>query len=171
MLTTILINIFTVLGVIFFIGSMQFKKKKDILLVQSFAASFYMISYFLVGAISGGITELLELIKDIVFYNYDKNKKKIPLSLLLLFISLLIIIGIIAYQGIYSIAPLIINLAYFISSYFKNPKYIRITILICAIIWIYYNFTVGTYLIIIGNIFEIISASVSLIRYKEKRHT
>ena len=135
--------------------------------MQSFASFFYMISYFIVGAISGGITELVEMIKDIVFYNYDKNNKKIPFIILIIFISLLVIIGLFTYQGIYSIAPLFINLSYFISSYFNNPKYIRLTVLVCAFIWIYYNFTVGTYFIIIGNIFEIISASVSLIRYKK----
>lgn len=158
----------TAFGVVFFVASLQFKDKKNILLVQSIAALFYALSYIFVGAFSGYTTELTQMIKNLVFYNYEKKNKKTPLVLLVLFILALISFSLIGFNGIYSLAPLFINLAYFISSYFRNPKHIRITVLICAFIWIYYNFKVGTYIIILGNIFEIISASISIIRYKKK---
>lgn len=158
-----------ILGVILFISSVQFKKKKDILLVQTFASICYAVSYLLNFAYSGFITEIIEQIKDITFYIYEDKNKKIPLFVLGIFILGLIIIGFITYDGnIYTIAPLCINMAYFISSYFKNPKHIRIVVLICGFIWMYYNYSVGTYLFIIGNAFEVISASISIWRYNEK---
>lgn len=160
--------IFNILGVAAFISSVQFKEKKSILLVQFLASMFYFASYLLVGATSGYITELIEGTKDLAFYGYEEKGKKIPLALLIGFVLLLIVVAILTFDGLYSIAPLCINLAYFISSYFKNPKYIRLTVLICAFVWIYYNFTVGTYFIIIGNIFEIASSSIALMRFKQK---
>lgn len=158
-----------ILGVCLFISSVQFKKKKDILLVQTFASICYAVSYLLNFAYSGFITEIIEQIKDITFYIFEDKNIKIPLFVLIIFIISLILIGIFTYDGnLYTIAPLFINMAYFISSYFKNPKHIRIVVLICGFIWMYYNFSVGTYIFIIGNAFEVISASIALWRYNEK---
>lgn len=167
-LTKLFIYITTILGVLFFNAGIQLKEKKNILLTQSIGSFFYMISYILVGAASGYLTDLVQITKGLSFYHYEKDNRNIPLWLVFLLTGVLIIIGVITYNGIYSLCPLIINLAYIISAYFKNPKYIRLTILVCAIIWCYYNYTVGTYVIILGNILEIVSAVTSLIKYKKE---
>lgn len=169
MLITIIYNISSVFAALCFIGSIQFKKKKNILLIQSFSAFFYFITYLIVGAISGCIIQLICQIKNLFFYHYEKKNQNSPLILLIIFLLSLIIVSIFTYNGFYTLLPLIINILYFISSYFKNPKYIRIIVLICGFIWIFYNITVGAYIIIIGNIFEILSAAISLFRYRKDK--
>lgn len=163
----IIYYIVSILSIFLFVISIQFKDKKDILLVQTFASMCYFIAYLILGSYSACTIELIEQTKDIVFYNYEKNKKEIPIMLLIIFVSSLIIASIVTYDGFYSLMPLIINLLYFVSSYFKNSKYMRITMLLCGFLWIYFNFKVGAYIIIIGNILEIISAIISLVRYKK----
>ena len=163
----IIYYIVSILSIFLFVISIQFKDKKDILLIQTFASMCYFIAYLILGSYSGCAIELIEQTKDIVFYEYEKKKKEIPIILLIIFVSSLIIASIITYDGFYSLMPLIINLLYFVSSYFKNPKYMRITMLLCGFLWIYFNFKVGAYIIIIGNILEIISAIISLVRYKK----
>ncbi len=163
----IIYYIVSILSIFLFVISVQFKEKKDILLIQTFASMCYFIAYLILGSYSGCTIELIEQTKDIVFYEFEKKKKDIPMILLVIFVSSLIIASIITYDGFYSLMPLIINLLYFISSYFKNPKYMRITMLLCGFLWVYFNFKVGAYIIIIGNVLEIISAVISLIRYKK----
>lgn len=163
----IIYYIVSILSIFLFVISIQFKDKKDILLIQTFASMCYFIAYLILGSYSGCAIELIEQTKDIVFYRYEKKKKEISIILLIIFVSSLIIASIITYDGFYSLMPLIINLLYFVSSYFKNPKYMRITMLLCGFLWIYFNFKVGAYIIIIGNILEIISAMISLVRYKK----
>lgn len=163
----LIVNIVSVISIFLFIISVQFKNKKDILIIQTLSSICYMIVYFLLKAYSGATIELVEQTKNIVFIEYEKNNKDIPLLVLLLFIGLLIIITILTYNGLNSIMPLIIYILYFLSSYFKNPKTIRTTMILCAIIWMLYNYSIGAYLMIIGNILEIISAVISLIRYKK----
>lgn len=162
----LIVNIVSVISIFLFIISVQFKNKKDILIIQTLSSICYMIVYFLLKAYSGATIELVEQTKNIVFIEYEKNNKDIPLLVLLLFIGLLIIITILTYNGLNSIMPLIIYILYFLSSYFKNPKTIRTTMILCAIIWMLYNYSIGAYLMIIGNILEIVSAVISLIRYK-----
>ena len=159
----IIYYIVSILSIFLFVISIQFNDKKDILLIQTFASMCYFIAYLILGSHSGCAIELIEQTKGIVFYRYEKKKKEISIILLIIFVSSLII----TYDGYYSLTPLIINLLYFVSSYFKNPKYMRITMLLCGFLWIYFNFKVGAYIIIIGNILEIISAMISLVRYKK----
>ena len=105
--------------------------------------------------------------KSIIFMKYAKEDKKIPFVILIIFIFLLVLVSIIFFDGLFSLLPLFINIILFVSSYFKNPKYMRITMLICGALWGIYNISIGAYIIVIGNILEIVSASISLIRFKE----
>lgn len=161
----IIVNVVSIISIALFLLSVQFKKKKDILIVQTLSSICYMIVYAILGALSGCIIELVEQSKNLVFIGYEKKNKEIPLYALLVFIFMLVIITIFTYDGWNSAIPLAIYILYFLSSYFKNPKHIRITMILCAMIWMVYNYTIGAKLMIIGNVLEIISAIVSLIRY------
>lgn len=170
----IIYNICQILAVICFVSSIQFKKKKSILLMQRNANVFYAITYFLTSYIglpsanAAGFTEINEFVKNIVFYNYEKKGKKIPIFYLYLFLVILFIIAFFNYNGLISLFPLIINVIYFVSSYMKNPYYIRLSVTLCGFLWIIFNFSVGAKIVIIGNLFEVISGFVSLYRFKTK---
>ena len=161
--------IVSILSIFLYVMSVQFKKKEKILTTQIGASTCYLIVYIIKGAWSGVFIEILEELKNIIFIKIEKNNKKIPLYVLMIFISLLVLVSINFYDGIPSLLPLIINIILFISTYFKNPKYIRYTMLLAGLLWGIYNIYVGAYIICIGNVLEIISATISIIRYKEKK--
>lgn len=166
-MSNIIYYIFAILGVVLFASSVQSKKKKDILGVQTFASLCYMIAYIVKHAWSGVATEVVEQVKNIVFIQYEKKNKKIPFYFLIIFCFLLIIIACVTYNGILSMIPLLINLSYFVGTYIKNPKYIRIVVFCCAILWAIYNYSIGAYIIIIGNVLEMVSSAISLVRNKD----
>ena len=165
---TIIYFIVSILSIFLYIMSVQFRKKEHILLTQVGASVCYLIVYVIKGAWSGVCVEILEELKNIIFIKIEKNKNKIPLYVLMIFIILLISVSIIFYDGIPSLLPLLINILLFVSTYFKNPKYIRYTMIIAAILWGIYNIYVGAYIIFIGNILEIVSAVISIKRYKKE---
>ena len=166
-MSNIIYYIFAILGVVLFASSVQPKKKKDILGVQFFASICYMIAYIVKHAWSGVATEVVEQVKNLVFIQYEKKNKKIPFYFLIIFCFLLIIIAFITYNGILSMIPLVINLSYFVGTYIKNPKYIRIIVFCCAILWAIYNYSIGAYIIIIGNVLEMVSSAISLVRNRD----
>lgn len=159
----------SILSIFLYIMSVQFKEKKKILTTQIFASFSYLIVYIIKGAWSGVFVELLEQIKDIVFVKIEDKGYKIPLYVLLIFIVLLIIPSIIFYNGVLSLLPLLINIILFLSTYFKNPKYIRYIMLLTGFLWGIYNIYVGAYIIVIGNILEIVSALIAIIRFKDEK--
>ncbi|MDO4962505.1 MAG: YgjV family protein [bacterium] len=157
----------SVLSIALYVASVQFKSKKNILVTQFFASMCYLIVYLIKGAYSGAYIEVLEEVKDIVFIKYEKKGKNIPLAILIVFIVLLFIVSIIFYDGILSILPLLINIILFISTYYKNPKYIRWVMLLSGLMWGIYNIYVGAYVIVIGNILEVISAIIAILKFKD----
>ena len=168
-LVTIIYYVISILSIFLYIMSVQFKKKENILLTQIGASMCYLIVYVIKGAWSGVSIEVLEELKNLVFIKIEKKNKKIPLFILIIFLSLLVSVSIYFYDGLLSLLPLLINIILFTSTYFKNPKYIRYTMLIAGLLWGIYNIYVGAYIICIGNFLEIISATISIIRYKEKK--
>ena len=169
-LITIIYYIVSILSIFLYIMSVQFKKKENILWTQIGASMCYLTVYIIKGAWSGVSIEILEEIKNIVFIKIEKNNKKIPIFILMLFLFLLIGVSIYFYDGVLSLLPLLINILLFTSTYFKNPKYIRYTMLLCGLLWGVYNIYVGAYIICIGNFLEILSAIIAIRRYKEKNN-
>lgn len=157
-----------ILAVVLFVGSVQLKKKKNILLCQTFASFCYAGAYLINGGYSGMCTELLEQCKNFSFWCFERKDKKIPFLFLVFFLVLLMGCAVITYNGIASLLPYLINIVYFVSSYFKNPKYIRLSVFICGFIWLMYNISTGAYIICLGNAFEIISGGISLLRFRNE---
>lgn len=157
----------SIASIFLYVMSVQFKDKKNILITQIFASLCYLIVYVYKGAWSGVSIEVLEESKDIIFINYEKKNKNIPMGALVVFIGLLILCSIIFYDGALSLLPLVINILLFTSTYFKNPKYIRYVMLVSGILWGVYNLYLGAYIILVGNILEVISAIYSIYRYKD----
>lgn len=153
------------LAVSVWVLSIQNKERKNILIFQSIANLLYTIEYTLLGAYSAASMNLIGTIRCFIFSKIDEDKSK---KLLIPFIILILILGILTYNGIISLIPIIIYIFYTISSAKTDAKWNRIVILITAFIWIYYNYKVEAYITIVGNIFEIISGLAALIRFKNK---
>ena len=167
MINTIYI-IVSILSIFLYVMSVQFKEKRKILITQIGASLCYLIVYVIKGAWSGVAIEILEELKNVIFIKIEKHNKKIPIFVLAIFLLSLVIVSMIFYDGLFSLLPLAINLLLFTSTYFKNPKAIRYTMLLAGIMWAIYNISISAYIILIGNLLEVISAIISIIRFKDK---
>ena len=167
MINTIYI-IVSILSIFLYVMSVQFKEKRKILITQIGASLCYLIVYVIKGAWSGVAIEILEELKNVIFIKIEKHNKKIPIFVLAIFLLSLVIVSIIFYDGLFSLLPLAINLLLFTSTYFKNPKAIRYAMLFAGIMWAIYNISINAYIILIGNLLEVISAIISIIRFKDK---
>jgi len=87
-----------------------------------------------------------------------------------LFLILIFILGIIGYNGLLSLIPVIITTLYFISTYFNNMKVVRLVFFFCSMVWFYYNYQVGAYTALIGNVFEFTSGLIALFRFDNGKY-
>ena len=146
--------------------SVQCNKKKNILLVQAISNLLYFIQYILLNAFSAATLNLITILRNICFYSYDKKNKNIPTWLLILFIIIILLIGKFVYSNVLDLIPIFITVMYTIGASCKNTNNFRKVFLGCSFLWIIYNFSVNAFVGVFGNIFEIVSISIALYRYK-----
>lgn len=134
--------------------------------MQVIANGIYGIEYLLLGAFSAASMNFLSFLRLLVYYFYALLNIKMPKWILFVFIALVLLFGIITYDGLISLLPIIITVLYTYAFWQNNLNVARIIYIVAAIIWIYYNYEVGAYVGIIGNILEITTGLISLIKYR-----
>lgn len=162
----ILAQVLALFAILFWVISILLKNKKNILLMQVIANGIYGIEYLLLGAFSAASMNFLSFLRLLVYYFYALLNIKMPKWILFVFITLVLLLGIITYDGLISLLPIIITVLYTYAFWQNNLNVARIIYIVAAIIWIYYNYEVGAYVGIIGNILEIITGLISLIKYR-----
>ena len=162
----ILAQILALFAILFWVISILLKNKKNILLMQVIANGIYGIEYLLLGAFSAASMNFLSFLRLLVYYFYALLNIKMPKWILFVFIALVLLFGIITYDGLISLLPIIITVLYTYAFWQNNLNVARIIYIVAAIIWIYYNYEVGAYVGIIGNALEITTGLISLIKYR-----
>lgn len=148
---------------IFLILSNYGKTTKQILYLQTISFLFKAIHYYLLGGISGFLTSLISMIRNIIIYK-TKNK-----TLTIIFIIIYIIIGIITLKSIFTILPVIATITYTIIITKNNPKYLRYGTLITSITWLIYNIYIMSYSTIVLQTIMIISNIIAIIKLDKKQ--
>ena len=148
--------------------SFQMRTQKQLLVVQTATTIAFCIHYYLIGATSGLMLNLLGIVRNLVYYHKDKplfSGKKCPIF----FAVVMGIVGMLSWQGYYSIfvvMGLVINT---VCLSFTNPQNIRKSILVSSPLVLAYDAFV---LSIGGVIYEsvvIISSIIGIVRYRQEK--
>ena len=158
-----------ILGVIalsFFVMSIQQKEKKKLLNYQLISNVLYGVQYCFLNIYSAGIMNLISIFRCILFNRYENEKKYLYFSFSILLFTILISALFIVKSPL-DIIPILITLLYTISTLQKNMNIVRYVFISCAFLWLFYNFKVCALAAFIGNIIEISSGVISIIRSKK----
>ncbi|MBP5683839.1 MAG: YgjV family protein [Bacilli bacterium] len=127
------------------LSSWQIKKKK-IYFFLTLDNIFCFIQYILLQAYTGAFSNIIGLIRLLLFNFKGRNKffkTKWPLIIVLLLYS---IIGFITYQGVSSLFPTVASILYAVALYQDKEKIIRISTSIMLFCWLIYNLFVHAYI-------------------------
>ncbi|MGE5473879.1 MAG: YgjV family protein [Ignavibacteriales bacterium] len=151
-------------GLLFAVLSFQNKQRKNILLCQIIGSIFYIFHFLLLGAITGSIMNLIGAVRSYVFYNREK-KWASKLIWLYIFLFLVIIGALFTWKNNFSILPMIAMCVSTVSFWMKNPKYIRLIMLLSPPCWLTYNIVSGSIPGVMTEIFVFISLITGIIRF------
>lgn len=153
-----------ILAIIVFSLSPQQKTKVRVLIFQLTSSILYALQYLFLGAYSAVATNTIGAAKNWIFYKYANKNKENPIILLIIYIIIIVISGILTYTNIFSIFPIFLSILYAYGTWQSNLKIYRAISVFGALCWIIYNFSVAAYVSAIGNIIQLISAIVAVIR-------
>ena len=146
--------------------SFQMRTQRQLLAVQTATTIAFCIHYYLIGATSGLMLNLLGIVRNLAYYYKDKplfSGKKCPI-----FFSVLMgVVGLLSWQGWYSIfvvLGLVIN-TYCLS--FAKPQNIRKSILITSPMVLIYDVFVLSVGGIVYESVAILSALIGILRCRK----
>ena len=159
------------IGLIIQVLSIQSKAYKKVIIMTIASEFVFGVQLFLLGAITGAVTNFGACVANFIYYLCIKNGKK-TLPFQILFGIIFVGLGIFTWEGILSLLVIIAKVISTVSYGIKHTKTIRICKLISMPLWLIYDAISGSIGGAINDILVIASAIVGIIRLdKAKEHT
>ena len=154
------------LAVAFFVLSYLQKRRGVILATNLTSRVLYVVQYLLLGAFEGAVLDVLGAASGAVANTDEREFVKKNKRVVFIGINAIIIVaGILLYQNIFSLFPLVGILFQTDALWLKKEKYIRIVSMLGCPFWFTYNFVSGAYGSCIGDVLSFAALGISLLRY------
>ena len=143
--------------------SYQCKETKKLCIVQGVSSSLFALSYFLLGAYTGCILNVINIFRGI-FFGFAPKKRQ---NVLLIVLALMYIAATaVTYSDFFSLLILVAQLVGAFSVWLGDGKKLRI-LQLCVVspVWLIYNIKVVSIGGIVGESFSIFSVIISFIRF------
>ena len=160
--TFILGQAFGIIALVCTTVSMQLKKKRPLMVLQTMSEAFIVAQYFVKGAFTGSYMAIVSFIRDIIFTRFDK--KRTPIYVLILLYVVMTFLTIISWAGPLSLLPFVGSLIYAWTLWYGEVKWIRLGNAVGNSPYLIYTFLTGNYALFIMTLIEVISAAVGFVR-------
>ncbi len=150
------------------ISSMHFSRRRTILLTQLLSAGIWAIHYFLLGAYTGVVMNIINVFKAAVFrkHNSEHGQRWIPFA----FGGVVLGATLLTWQGWLSLLPMVSMLFSVYGLWQKDTQRIRSVSLVSPPLWFVYNFFSGSIAGALNEVVLLASNSVALFRHRRKTH-
>ncbi|MBQ0004914.1 MAG: YgjV family protein [Clostridiales bacterium] len=163
-LNYLLIQIIGFVGTMLFFVSFQCKSNKNLFRVQLLSYLFYVIHLLLLGAITGGVSYILNTFRSFCLGSEWKfgNSK----AMCWIICSLQLVILAVTWSGWVSILPVAANIGSTIGGYTHNAQKVRAAgMFVNSPLWIIYDIIVGSWAGILDEVVTEASIIISIIRF------
>ena len=131
------------------------KNREKIIYIQTIQFIFYMIANFILGGITGAISNLIGIVRNILSYK-EKLTKFIIISIILISIILTLMFN---NLGIIGLLPLVNTIIYTLFINEKNPLKFKILLLLTFLLWFIYDITIKSYT---SAVFDLVSTITAI---------
>ena len=133
-----------------------FNSRRKIILFKTASDLLWALHFFLMGAMSGALVNLLNTVRDIVFF--QKEKKWCQHTFIpVFFCTLTLFCAILSGDGLKSIFPCVGSCLAVVGFWCSSPENIRKFNLPAALLWLVYGIITGSFSTILCNSLSVIS--------------
>ena len=152
------------IGTVLFFLSYQCKSNRALFRVQLASYVFYTTHFLLLGAVTGGISYMLNTVRSFCLSGRQAFLKGKWMCVILCTLQMLTLV--VTWDGFLSVLPIAANIAATIGGYTHNPRKIRIAgMFINSPLWIVYNVAVGSWAGVLDELVTEASMVISILRY------
>ena len=158
------IQVIGLIGTVLFFMSYQCKRNKNLFRVQFLSYLFYTIHLILLGAITGGISYILNAIRSFCLGSKNEFARSWKMCIMICVLQLTALL--ITWSGWISLLPVIANIAATIGGYTHNARKIRMVgMFVNSPLWMIYDIIVGSWAGILDELISESSMLISIVRY------
>lgn len=178
MITETVAQILGIIGMLFNILVFQQKKQKGVLICQFFAAISFALNYLLLGAVIGGLLNVVGALRAVIFY-FEKRTRANGVFWLIFFIAAFVSSYPLSFlffgteptprNFIIELLPVIAMIIATLSLRLGKARAVRAFGLFSSPMWLVYNCFSGSIGAIASEILNLISIVVGIIRFDIKR--
>jgi hypothetical protein len=161
-LVFILGQAFGVFALVCTVVSMQLKKKRPLMILQTASEAFIITQYLVKGAFTGSFLAIVSFIRDIIFTHY--GRRRAPLWILIVLYIIMTILTALSWAGPLSILPYVGSLIYAWSLWYGKVKWIRFGNAVGNSPYLVYTILTGNYALFVMTLLEVLSAAIGFIR-------
>ena len=144
--------------------SFQFKKHNHILLLRTASELIFALQYIFLGAWTAAIMDGISVVRNMLYTALVKKNR--PTTPVIIVFSLFVIVtGLIAYDGIISLLPIVSKLLTTVSYGMKKERWLRFITLPSCIFWIIYNAYVGSAAGILADSMTLVSLLIAMYKF------
>lgn len=161
-------QIMGIVAVVLGFVSFQMRTQRQLLIMQTATTIAFCIHYFLIGATSGLMLNLLGIVRNLAYYHKDKplfSGPKCPIF----FAIVMGMIGLLSWQGYYSVFIVLGLVIHTLCLSFADPQKIRKSILVTSPMVLVYNAFVMSFGGVVYESVVIISSIIGIIRYRRQQ--
>lgn len=159
-------NIIGFAAVAMFVLSYQRKTRQSIILFNAGSRVLYVLQYILLGALEGAALDMVALLVSVLAQHKDSGGlKKHPRLTILAANIFVVAIGLVFYQNIFSLLPIVGVLLETGALWLNRERQIRFVSFFAAPFWLAYNLIFAAYGSAIGNVMTMVSIGVAILRY------
>ena len=158
------IQVIGLTGTALFFMSYQCKSNRNLFRVQFLSYLCYTIHLLLLGAITGGISYILNAFRSFCLGSKIEFARSRKMCIIICILQIMALV--ITWSGWMSILPVAANIAATVGGYTHNARKIRIAgMFINSPLWILYDIMVGSWAGILDELFSEGSMILSVVRY------
>ena len=158
MINIIIGNIIALVASVLMVYSGLIMKKKKIIYIQTLQLGLLTVSTAVLGGITGTIMNIVDCIRNILCY---KDKLVVKAKVILIIISTVLTVKF-NNLGIVGMLPLISTISYILLIDSKEIIKLKILFIVTSILWCIYGVVIKSYSLVIFNILNIITNSISI---------
>ena len=165
----VIAQIFGVLGIISGILSMQFKKRKHILIALFLLNLFCGLNFLFLNNLTSTYICFFADIEMLVNYSFEVRKREVPKFVVGIYIIVNVFLGMLVFKGIIDFIPIICAILYCATVLTKKESNIRKLMFCNQSLWLIFDFIIGAYASCINALLTLISIVIGMIRYDYKK--
>ena len=157
------------LGILSSVCSMQFKRRRAILIALFCFNVFATLNMVFLKSWAAAYISGFAIVEMVINYLFERKKREVPKWLVGIYVGVIVALGVANFAGVMDVLPILAATVFCFTILMKKEQEIRKMTLVNQGLWLVFDISAGAYTLVVSGILTIISTAVAYMRYRKTK--